>query len=133
MRIHTGKTSHYCNICPKQFKDSKGLKQHLLMHERKSQINSNPSIEQTVETSAKPDPSAGFTNNEVTSTQSTNIQMPASAIQWAIDQNAAAFQMPTDEPTFENGATQNVNSGLLNPIVRVQTFDDISKFFFKAD
>lgn len=132
MRIHTGKTSHYCKICAKHFNNSKSLKQHRLLHERKNQTNSNPnpSIGQTVETPAKTETPVEFTNNQATTTQMPSLEAPA--VQWPNDQNGA-FQMPAVEPSFESTPTPNVNSDSFNPIARTQTFDDVSKLFFKGN
>lgn len=38
MRLHTGETPYHCNICPKKFYDSNGLKKHRLVHQRKNEI-----------------------------------------------------------------------------------------------
>lgn len=90
--------------------------------------NANPSGDQMAEPAAKRP--LEFKNAEGASGQSTNIQIPSTAVapvvQWAINQNAAAFQMPSVESTSENGSTSS-------PITPAQSFDDVSKLFFKAD
>lgn len=52
MRTHTGATPYQCNLCPKKFSDSNGLKRHQLNHKRKNetvtsvqQISEAPIIE----------------------------------------------------------------------------------------
>lgn len=132
MRIHTSKAPHHCKICPKQFNDSNGLKEHILVH---NGANANPPVNQTAEPAAKRP--LEFPNIEGAASHSANIQMPpttvAPVVQWAINQNAATFQMPSIESTFENGSTHNAHSGSSNTITPAQSFDDVSKLFFKAD
>lgn len=139
MRIHTGKASHFCKICPKQFDDSKGLDEHLLKHKTKNQTSTNgrvhPSTDQTAKRPAKRP--AETSNIEGTSTQNVILQMPPTAVaplvQWTLDQNAAAFQMAKTEPSFKHDSAHNANPGPLNANAPTQSFDDISKLFLRPD
>lgn len=133
MRIHMGKTQHYCKICPKQFGDIGSLRRHLSMHNRRSQTNSYPPIEETLEIPAKSEASNACPNIEANIAQSTINQMPSTAapgVRWTIDQNGAPLQMSSDEPTSENISTYDSVSGPLNLIAPPNGIENV---FFKAD
>lgn len=50
MRLHTGETPYHCNICPKAFYDSNGLKKHRLVHQRKNEIETKVEMPSTLST-----------------------------------------------------------------------------------
>lgn len=137
MRIHSGEASNVCKIDPKQFDDGKVLEEHLLENKSKNQAILNgrvlPSTEQTAKRSAKRPAEAS--DVEETSTQYAIDQMPPATVKplvkWALDQNAAAFQMTKTEPSFQNGAMHSENPGPLNAFTPSQSFDDISKLLLR--
>lgn len=50
MRLHTGETPYHCNICPKKFYDSNGLKKHRIVHERKNETEIRVEVPSTLNT-----------------------------------------------------------------------------------
>lgn len=115
----------HCKICPEQCPDSGQLKQHLLGHKHKGQINPHPLVAQADEIPVKVETAGQFPNIEVPT-----VQTPAvNAAEWPITQNVAP-QTTIFAPSIENDPTYNVNTGEL--IVALQTIDDLSKIFYKA-
>lgn len=60
MRLHTGETPYHCNICPKKFYDSNGLRKHRLVHQRKNDVETN--VEQPLKLITK----SMVSNNSIT-------------------------------------------------------------------